>query len=467
TTTTVSITVTGTNDGPTARADSATGTEDQPVTFGVLGNDTDPDGDTLSVTGANVDPLKGSVVVNANGTLTFTPAANINGPVEVTYTISDGKGGTSTAIATVNIAPTADTAVLGTGTGAVKEDTPAQTTASGTLSIVDPDAGEVAFQPQTDVPGLYGTLTLAADGAWTYTLDNSKPEVQALKEGETRPETFTVTSVDGTTTTVSITVTGTNDGPTAVADLAATNEDLPVTFTVLGNDTDPDGDTLSVTGANVDPLKGSVVVNANGTLTFTPAANINGPVEVTYTISDGKGGTSTAIATVNVAPQNDAPVAANDLGAVTEDATLSVSATNGLITSTATPAGTDRDIDGDTLTISAIRTGAENASGTAGTIGTAITGTYGTLTVQADGSYTYVANHADALAAGAPATDVFTYTVSDGSKTDTAELVITVTGTNDAPVIVGTLPDFNSSDALAVTLPTAAGFADPDAGDVL
>ncbi|MBL0282788.1 MAG: cadherin-like domain-containing protein [Zoogloea sp.] len=146
----------------------------------VLGNDTDPDGDTLSVTGATVDPLKGTVVVNANGTLTFTPAPDVNGPVEVTYTITDGKGGAfPTAIAKITIAPTVDTAVLGTGTGAVKEDTPAQTSASGTLSIVDPDAGEAAFQPLTNSAGAYGTLSLAADGAWTYTLDNTKPEVQA------------------------------------------------------------------------------------------------------------------------------------------------------------------------------------------------------------------------------------------------------------------------------------------------
>jgi hypothetical protein len=60
---------------------------------------------------------------------------------------------------------------------------------------------------------------------------------------------------------------------------ATTPKTSPVTFNVLGNDTDPDGDTLSVTGATVDPAKGSVVVNADGTLTFTPAPNVNGPVE--------------------------------------------------------------------------------------------------------------------------------------------------------------------------------------------
>jgi VCBS repeat-containing protein len=220
----VSITVTGTNDGPTAVADLATTNEDQPVTFTVLGNDTDPDGDTLSVTGASVDPLKGTVVVNANGTLTFTPAPDVNGPVEVTYTISDGKGGTSTAIATINVTPTADTAVLGSGTGTVKEDTPGSDHRLRHPQHRRPGCRRSRL-PAADQcqPGLFGTLSLAADGAWTYTLDNTKPEVQALKEGETRPETFTVSSIDGTTTTISITVTGTNDGPTAVADLATTN----------------------------------------------------------------------------------------------------------------------------------------------------------------------------------------------------------------------------------------------------
>ena len=67
-----------------------------------------------------------------------------------------------------------------------------------------------------------------------------------------------------------------------------------------------------------------------------------------------------------------------------------------------------------------------------------VTGTYGQLTVGADGSYTYVANQsgADDLDAGDQVTDSFTYTVSDGINTDTATLIITVTGINDAPVAV-------------------------------
>ncbi|NML27147.1 retention module-containing protein, partial [Zoogloea dura] len=259
--TTVTITVVGTNDGPTAVPDTASTFEDTPVTFPVLGNDTDPDGDTLTVTGASVDPAKGTVTVNPDGTLTFNPAPNYNGPAQITYTVSDGHGGTSTTTVDILVRPVGDPAQLSSDAGTVKEDTPAQTTASGVLSITDPDAGEAVFQAQTGAPGTYGSFSVDTAGNWAYTLDNANPVVQALKEGETRTEVFTVKSADGTPTTVTLTVIGTNDGPTAVPDSASTDEDTPVTFPVLGNDTDPDGDTLTVTGASVDPAKGSVTVN--------------------------------------------------------------------------------------------------------------------------------------------------------------------------------------------------------------
>jgi hypothetical protein len=89
---------------------------------------------------------------------------------------ADGKGGTATSTVTINVTPTADTAVLGTGSGTVKEDTPAQTTASGTLSIVDPDAGEAVFQPQTNVAGTYGSFSVntAAPGPTPSTTPSPK-----------------------------------------------------------------------------------------------------------------------------------------------------------------------------------------------------------------------------------------------------------------------------------------------------
>ncbi len=455
--TTVTITVVGTNDGPVANPDTAATNEDTPVTFAVLGNDTDPDGDTLTVTAATVDPAKGTVTVNPDGTLSFTPANNVNGPVTVTYTIDDGKGGTTTGIATINVAPQPDNAVLGTGAGTVKEDTPAQSSTSGTLTITDPDAGEAAFQPQTNVAGTYGSFNVAATGAWSYAIDNTKPNVQALKEGETHTETFTVQSIDGTPTTVTITVVGTNDGPVANPDTAATNEDTPVTFAVLGNDTDPDGDTLTVTAATVDPAKGTVTVNPDGTLSFTPAANVNGPVTVTYTIDDGKGGTTTATATVNIAPLNDDPLARNDVNGLVK--TDSLPATGNVITN---PAGIDTDVDGDTLTVTTV-------AGAPVSGATVITGLFGTLTIQADGQYSYIQDTTNpavtGLVPGATLQDSFAYTVEDGQGgSANAVLTINIAGANTPPVAS---PDTASTDEdKPVTFAVLGNDTDPE-GDTL
>ena len=430
--TTVTITVVGTNDGPVAQPDTASTNEDTPVTFAVLGNDSDPDGDTVSVIGATVDPTKGTVTVNPDGTLTFTPAANINGPVVVTYTISDGHGGTTTSTATVNVAPQPDNAVLGTGAGTVKEDTPAQTTTGGTLSIVDPDAGEAAFQPQTNAAGTYGSFSINAAGTWIYTLDNTKPNVQALKEGETKTETFTVQSIDGTPTTVTITVVGTNDGPVANPNTAATNEDTPVTFAVLGNDTDPDGDVLTVTGATVDPAKGTVTVNTDGTLTFNPATNVSGQVVINYTISDGHGGTSSSTAMILIAPVNDAPQAVADTNTTTEDAPVTSTAPGVL--------ANDTDPDSPTLTVTGALVGTAGTFSAVSGTGLTLAGTYGTLVIHTDGSYTYTPGAAaQALNTGATVQDVFSYRTSDGALTSTATLTINVTGANDAAQINGPL----------------------------
>ncbi|HCD36748.1 MAG TPA: hypothetical protein DEQ23_06970, partial [Chlorobium sp.] len=127
------------------------------------------------------------------------------------------------------------------------------------------------------------------------------------------------------------------------------------------------------------------------------------------------------------------------------------------------------------LSVSAIRTGTEAGSGTSGTVGQSLAGTYGTLTINADGSYSYSAdqNAADALAAGSSATDTFTYSVSDGGLTDTAELVFTVNGMNDVPLIssvsAGGVADMANSSTLGLTsgLSGQLSGTDIDAGAAL
>ncbi len=96
---------------------------------------------------------------------------------------------------------------------------------------------------------------------------------------------------------------------------------------MLGNDSDVDGDTLTVTSASVDPARGSVSVNPDGTLAFTPVGNLSGPVLVSYTVSDGQGGFATATVTVNVGP-NTPPTGTNALVVISEDGSRSFSATD-------------------------------------------------------------------------------------------------------------------------------------------
>ncbi len=179
---------------------------------------------------------------------------------------------------------------------------------------------------------------------------------------------------------------------------------------------------------------GSLEIHPDGSFTYTHDGSQPAETHFTYTITDGNGASSTSTANVvmDVNNVNDPPVAMDDSNSVLEDATVTATTVlNGVLLN-------DTDADGDTLTVTAIRTGTEAGSGTSGSLGSGLIGTYGTLILQANGSYTYAADQAaaDALAKDVTATDTFTYTIFDGQGgSDTAELVITITGTNDAPVL--------------------------------
>lgn len=138
--------------------------------------------------------------------------------------------------------------------------------------------------------------------------------------------------------------------------------------------------------------------------------------------------------TITIVATNDPPTATNDAKTVTED--TASTASGNVKTGSDGTLDTDPDNTNPQLSISGIRTGTESGSGTAGTVGTALTGTYGSLTINADGSYTYVLDNTNPTvnaltAASAPLTDSFTYTLSDGSATDTAQLTITINGFTD------------------------------------
>jgi VCBS repeat-containing protein len=242
--------------------------------------------------------------------------------------------------------------------------------------------------------------------------------------------------------------------------------------------TDQDGGSISSTSStgtagtnNVTGYYGTLDLEGNGSYTYTADLTVTQALDsgdtvtdvFTYTVDDGNGGTDTATITITVIGMNDAPVAQNDVGVIVEDGTLRVTNSananvsgsydatgehSGDVIDTSSSSHTDSDADASaSLTVSAIRTGSSEGSGTAGSIGSALTGTYGQLTIAADGSYSYEANQDAAV--GDSVTESFNYTLSDGTATDIGVITITILGVNDAGFIKegGTLTVENSAAA--------------------
>ncbi|MBW8906223.1 MAG: tandem-95 repeat protein [Betaproteobacteria bacterium] len=388
---TVTITVTPVNDAPVANADSATVAEDGTVNVAVLGNDTDADGDTLTVT-AVTQAAHGAVVINPDKTVKYTPAANYNGSDSFTYTVSDGNGGTATGTVTVTITAVNDAPVANADSATVAEDGTVNVAVLGNDTDADGDTLSVASVTQ----GAHGTVTINPDKTVKY--------IPAANYNGS--DSFMYTASDGNggtaTGTVTITVTPVNDAPVANADSATVAEDGTVNVAVLGNDTDVDGDTLSVASVT-QGAHGTVTINPDKTVKYTPAANYNGSDSFMYTASDGNGGTATGTVTITVTPVNDAPVANADSATVAEDGTINVAVL-----------GNDTDADGDTLLVTAVTQGA-----------------HGAVVINPDKTVKYTP------AANYNGPDAFTYTISDGhGGTATGTVTITVTAVNDAPVAV-------------------------------
>ena len=157
----------------------------------------------------------------------------------------------------------------------------------------------------------------------------------------------------------------------------------------------------------------------------------------------------TATLTITVTGINDAPVAVNDTDSVTAAQTVSKSASQDHVMND----DSDPD-DDDSFVVDKIRKngGSDSAvsSGTTSANGTSVTGTYGVLTIGADGSYSYNANNAVGLAANETATDVFVYTIDDGDDDATATLTITITGINNAPTAQNDVGVIDEGETLTV-----------------
>ena len=315
---------------PVANANSYATTEDIAVfnvnAPGVLGNDTDPDtGSVLTAVLVTSMPASaGTLTLNANGSFAFRPALNFSGVTSFTYNARDNATppGLSAAPATVTItvaaandAPTAVADAFGT-----TEDVPLVVPALGVLANdTDVDSSALTALLVASVAPSSGTLSLIPNGGFTYT----------PASGFSGSATFTYRAVDNATpsaqsaiATVTITVTGENDAPVAATDVYAATEDTVLTIAapgVLGNDTDPDSGTALTALLAAPPTHGSLTLNANGSFTYTPARDYQGPDGFRYRARDN--GTpplqsGEATVTLNVGSVNDPPRFATGVTAI-------------------------------------------------------------------------------------------------------------------------------------------------------
>ena len=468
---TVNITVSSVNDPPVDGNESNNVTEDVTLTVAdgaagdLLNNFSDVDGGTPSITAYTVPgvgagtlgaplliPNVGSITINGNGSYSFAPLPNFDGAIPVvTYTVSDGQGGTDTSTLTLTMIPVDDFPVATPNTNTVAEDAANVSGNVKTDGTPDTNGDGTAAQNTTALTGSgtgsYGTVALNADGTYTYTLDNANPTVQQLSPGETLQEVYTyrLSDLDGdtSTATLTITITGAEDLPVAVTDTAGITEGSPtVTGGVKTNDTNGDGtpaqNTTALTGSGTGSY-GTVALNPDGTYTYTldnanPTVNQLSPGETlaetyTYVLTDEDGDTSTATLTITITGAEDLPVAVNDTAGITE---------------------------GSPTVTGGVKTNDTNGDGTAAQNTTALTGSgtgsYGTVALNADGTYTYTLDNANPtvqqLSPGETLQEVYTYRLTDeDGDTSTATLTITITGAEDLPVAT---PNTNSVNEGAV-----------------
>ncbi|MEL7937552.1 retention module-containing protein [Pseudomonas delhiensis] len=313
---TLTLTITGTNDAPVAQAGSAT-TEENTILNGQVPAASDVDGTIASYQlTTDVGTGNGTLTFNANGSYTFDPGqdfdslpANVSRDVTFTYQAKDDSGALSDPqTITITVTGTNDAAVItGAQVNVNETDTPVST--GGQLTVTDVDS-PATFVEQTNVAGQYGHFSLAADGTWSYTADSAYNQ---LNVGQSLTDTFTVTSADGTTSSVSVTIDGTNDAAVITGAQVNVNEtDTPVSTGGQLTITDVDSPATFVEQTNVAGQYGHFSLAADGTWSYTADSAYNElkqgeTLTDTFSVQSADGTPSSV--TVNIVGSNDAPVA--------------------------------------------------------------------------------------------------------------------------------------------------------------
>jgi large repetitive protein len=322
---TVTITINSINDAPIANDDAFVTDEDTPLTASVAGNDDPTDGPqavyTL-VSGAS----NGTVILNPNGTFTYTPNLNFNGVDQFVYQLCDNgiPNLCDNATVTITVNPVNDAPIANDDAFAMDENTVLNASVAGNDSDVDgPEAIYTVVTGPTN-----GILTLNPNGTFTYTPN----------QDYSGTDQFVYSLCDNGTpnlcdqATVTITINPVNDPPIAVDDVFVTDEDVPLIASVAGNDNPTDGPQAIYTVVS-GPSNGTLLLNPDGSFTYTPNPNYFGSDQFVYSLCDNGVPNLCDQATVSITvnPVNDPPVITGSFaatayiaGGVTIDPTLVV-----------------------------------------------------------------------------------------------------------------------------------------------
>ena len=429
---TITITLTGTNDATViGGVDTSDLTEDSSATLMANGTLTisDTDTDEALFASETVSGSYGSLTIDSAGNWNYSADSSQQAiqslgheeTVSDTITVSAVDGTTHQIV--ISISGTNDAAVIGGITSAtLAEDASATLTASGALTIADADTGEDAFTAET-ISGSYGSLTIDAAGNWTYSADNTQSAIQSLGEGDSLTDSFTVESVDGTSETITITLTGTNDAAViGGVDTSDLTEDSSATLMANGTLTISDTDTDEALFAS------ETVSGSYGSLTIDSAGNWNYSADSSQQAIQSLGHEETVSDTITVSA----------VDGTTHQIVISISGTNDAAVIGGIASATLAEDASATLTASGALTITDADTGEDAFTAETISGSYGSLTIDAAGNWTYSADNTQSaiqsLGEGDSLTDSFTVESVDGTS---ETITITLTGTNDAAVISG------------------------------
>lgn len=285
---TAAVTITVTNTLPNLGDDTATTHMGDPVgNINVLANDADPDSDAFTID-SYVYQGDGTLVQNSDGTFTYTPPEGFVGQDSFTYTTSDGQNGVSSEPATAVITVTNALPVLGDDSATTHMGDPVD---GINVLVNDSDPDGDSFVVDSFLYEGNGTLVQNEDGTFTYT----------PPEGFVGQDSFTYMTNDSqigaSSESATVTISVINALPALADDAATTEQNVTVTIDVLANDFDPDGDPLSV-GSFTYEGDGILVLNDDGTFSFTPGPGFAGQDSFTYSAGDPETGAELTLANV-------------------------------------------------------------------------------------------------------------------------------------------------------------------------